>query len=266
MSATRPLRCIVLGAAGRDFHDIQTFFRTHPEFHVVAITAAQIPYISARAFPHELAGPRYAADIPIHDEARLPQLIRELDVDFVFLSYSDLSHLEVMHKASLVEAAGASFALLGPRHTQLDSRLPVIAVTASRTGAGKSPITQMLAAHLRARELRVGVLRHPMPYGDLRAELVQRFATPADFDLHHCTIEEREEYAPYVAMGMPVFAGVDYAKVLAAAETESEVILWDGGNNDYPFLRPDLWIVVVDALRPGPGPRTSPRWSETSRQ
>jgi predicted GTPase len=248
---TQPLRCIVLGAAGRDFHDVQTFFRTHPGFFVVAITAAQIPYIASRSFPRELAGPAYDADIPIVDEERLVELIRAHDVDFVFLSYSDLSHVEVMHKASIVEAAGASFALLGPKHTQLPSRRPVIAVTASRTGAGKSPITQAIARHLRAVGHRVGVLRHPMPYGVLRAQVVQRFATPEDFDRHQCTIEEREEYAPYVAMGMPIFAGVDYARVLAAAEDEADVILWDGGNNDYPFVRPDLWITVVDALRPG---------------
>jgi predicted GTPase len=246
-----PLRCIVMGAAGRDFHDVQTFFRSHPGFRVVAITAAQIPFIAERAFPRELAGPAYDADIPIHDESELVPLIREHAIDFVFLSYSDLSHAEVMHKAATVQAAGASFALLGPRHTQLASRLPVIAVTASRTGAGKSPVTQFLAAHLRARGHRVGVLRHPMPYGDLRAQVVQRFATAADLDRHQCTIEEREEYAPYVAMGLPIFAGVDYARVLAAAEAEADVILWDGGNNDTPFLRPDLWITVVDALRPG---------------
>lgn len=251
MTDTAPLRCVVMGAAGRDFHDVQTFFRTHPGFRVVAITAAQIPFIAQRAFPRELAGSAYDADIPIHDESELVALIRAHAIDFVFLSYSDLSHAEVMHKAATVQAAGASFALLGPRHTQLRSRLPVIAVTASRTGAGKSPVTQFLAAHLRARGHRVGVLRHPMPYGDLRAQVVQRFATAEDLDRHRCTIEEREEYAPYVAMGMPIFAGVDYARVLAAAEAEADVILWDGGNNDTPFLRPDLWITVVDALRPG---------------
>lgn len=248
---TEPLRCIVLGAAGRDFHDVQTFFRTHPGFRVIAITAAQIPFIEARRFPRELAGPGYDEDIPIVLESELPRLVREHDIDFVFLSYSDLSHVEVMHKAAIAQAAGASFALLGPRHTQLRSRLPVVAVTASRTGAGKSPVTQFLAAHLRAHGHRVGVLRHPMPYGDLRAQVVQRFATPEDLDRHRCTIEEREEYAPYVAMGLPIFAGVDYARVLAAAEAEADVILWDGGNNDTPFLRPDLWITVLDALRPG---------------
>jgi predicted GTPase len=215
MSEPSELRCIVMGAAGRDFHDVQTFFKSHPAFRVLAITAAQIPFIAQRAFPRELAGPSYAADIPIADESELPRLIREHEADFVFLSYSDLSHEEVMHKASLVEACGASFALLGPRHTQLRSRLPVIAVTASRTGAGKSPITQALARHLRAAGRRVGVLRHPMPYGDLRQQVVQRFATEADLDAQRCTIEEREEYAPYVAMGLPIFAGVDYARVLA---------------------------------------------------
>ncbi len=249
--AESELRCIVMGAAGRDFHDVQTFFKSHPSFRVVAITAAQIPFIASRAFPRELAGPTYEADIPIFDEAELPRLIAAHAIDFVFLSYSDLAHVDVMHKASLVEACGASFSLLGPRHTQLRSRLPVVAVTASRTGAGKSPVTQALARHLRAAGHRVGVLRHPMPYGELRAQVVQRFATPADLDAQHCTIEEREEYAPYVAMGLPIFAGVDYARALAAAEAEADVILWDGGNNDTPFLRPDLWITVVDALRPG---------------
>ena len=248
---TEPLRCIVMGAAGRDFHDIQTFFRSHPSFRVVAITAAQIPFIEARRFPRELAGPGYDEDIPIVLESELPRLVREHAIDFVFLSYSDLAHTEVMHKAAIAQAAGASFALLGPRHTQLRSRLPVVAVTASRTGAGKSPVTQFLAAHLRGGGHRVGVLRHPMPYGDLRKQVLQRFATTEDLDRHRCTIEEREEYAPYVAMGMPIFAGVDYARVLEAAEAEADVILWDGGNNDTPFLRPDLWITVVDALRPG---------------
>jgi len=246
-----PFRCIILGAAGRDFHDFQTFFRRHPDFHVVAFTAAQIPFIERRAFPRELAGPGYEADVPIHLESELPRLLRELDVDFAFLAYSDLPHEEVMHKASLVQAAGAGFALLGPRHTQLESALPVVAVTAVRTGAGKSPITQAIARHLAARGVRAAVLRHPMPYGDLRRQAVQRFATEADLDRAECTIEEREEYEPYVEAGLAVFAGVDYRSVLATAEREADAVLWDGGNNDYPFVRPDLSIVVADALRPG---------------
>jgi predicted GTPase len=246
-----PFRCIIMGAAGRDFHDFQTFFRDHHEFRVVAFTAAQIPFIEARAFPRELAGPRYPSDIPIHPESELPRLIRELTADFVFLAYSDLSYAEVMHKASLVQAEGAGFALLGPRQTQLVSARPVISVTAVRTGAGKSPIAQAVARDLASRGVRAAVLRHPMPYGDLRRQAVQRFADEADLARADCTIEEREEYEPYVEAGLVVFAGVDYRAILAAAEREAEVILWDGGNNDYAFVRPDLSIVVADALRPG---------------
>jgi predicted GTPase len=244
-------RCILLGAAGRDFHDVQTFFRERPELCVVAITAAQIPYIDARAFPRELAGPQYEADIPIFLESELPRLVAELGADLVFLAYSDLSNDEVMHKAALVQSLGASFVLLGPRQTELESRLPVIAVVAVRTGAGKSPLTQSLAKSLRDAGKRVAILRHPMPYGDLRKQAVQRFATEADLARFECTVEEREEYEPYVEAGLVVFAGVDYRSILAAAETEADVILWDGGNNDVSFLRADLTFVVVDALRPG---------------
>lgn len=240
-----------MGAAGRDFHDVQTFFRAHPGFRVVAITAAQIPFIDQRRFPRELAGPGYDADIPIELEAELPRLIREHGIDFVFLSYSDLSHAEVMHRASLVQSLGASFALLGPKHTQLVSSKVVVAVVASRTGAGKSPLTQALARHLVARGVKAGVLRHPMPYGDLRKQAVQRFATEDDLAHHDCTIEEREEYEPYVEAGLPIFAGVDYGAILRAAEAESDVIVWDGGNNDVSFLAADLTLCVVDALRAG---------------
>jgi predicted GTPase len=246
-----PFRCVILGAAGRDFHDFQTFFRDHPEFEVVAFTAAQIPFIDGRAFPRELAGPRYAADVPIYLESELPRLVRDRAVDFVFLSYSDLSHEEVMHKASLVQSTGAAFALLGPAQTQLRSSRPVISVTAVRTGAGKSPLTQAIARHLTGRGVRVAALRHPMPYGDLRRQAVQRFAREEDLAAAECTIEEREEYEPYVEAGLVIFAGVDYRAVLAAAEREADVVLWDGGNNDYPFIRPDLSLVVADALRPG---------------
>lgn len=243
--------CIIMGAAGRDFHDFQTFFRTHPDFRVVCFTAEQIPYIDQRTFPQELAGPDYDADLPIYPESELQRLIDEHQVSFVFLSYSDLAHVDVMHKASRVQAAGASFVLLGPGQTQLRSTKPVIAVTAVRTGAGKSPLSQAIAAHLVGRGLSTGVLRHPMPYGDLLRQRVQRFAAPEDLDVHECTIEEREEYAPYIERGLTVWAGVDYAAILAAAEAERDIILWDGGNNDTPFVRPDLWICVVDALRPG---------------
>ncbi len=246
-----PLRCIIMGAAGRDFHDFQTFFRGRPEFRVVAFTAAQIPFIERRTFPRELAGPGYDADLPIFPEAELPDLVRRLDADLVFFAYSDLSHEEVMHRASLAQAAGAGFALLGPKQTQLSSRLPVVSVTAVRTGAGKSPIAQAIALHLRERGVRAAVLRHPMPYGDLRRQAVQRFAAEADLDRADCTIEEREEYEPYLEAGLTVFAGVDYREIVAAAEREAEALLWDGGNNDWSFLRPDLSIVVADALRPG---------------
>jgi len=248
---SEPLRCIILGAAGRDFHDFQMFFRDRREFRVVAFTAAQIPFIEQRTFPKELAGPLYNADIPIFSEDELAALIARLKVDLVFLAYSDLAHEEVMHKASLVQACGAGFALLGPRLTQLCSGLPVVAVTAVRTGAGKSPLTQALARWLVGRGRRVAVLRHPMPYGDLRKQQTVRYATEADLDRHGCTIEEREEYEPYLEAGIAVFAGIDYRAILAEAEQDADVILWDGGNNDYSFVRPDLSIVVLDALRPG---------------
>lgn len=243
--------CIIMGAAGRDFHDFLRFFRDRPSFRVRCFTAHQIPFIEERRFPRELAGPSYDEDIPIYSEDRVADLIRELDIDFVFLAYSDLPHAEVMHRASIVQAAGASFALLGPKHTELTSSLPVISVTASRTGAGKSPLCQALVRHLSGRNKRVGVIRHPMPYGDLKRQEVQRFATVDDLTAHDCTVEEREEYAPYVEAGHVIYAGVDYAKILAAAEDESDLILWDGGNNDSSFIRADLRITVLDALRPG---------------
>jgi predicted GTPase len=243
--------CIIMGAAGRDFHDFQTFFRHNPQFHVRAFTATQIPDIEFRSFPRSLAGPEYEADIPIYPESQLAGLIDDFDIEFVFLAYSDLAHLEVMHKASIVQAAGASFVMLGPKHTQLESSKPVIAITAVRTGAGKSPISQMIAKHLSDQGRRVVVIRHPMPYGQLDRQVVQRFAEPADLDKFDCTIEEREEYEPYLELGLPVFAGVDYERILRAAEREADVIVWDGGNNDYSFLRPDLSIVILDALRAG---------------
>ncbi len=246
-----PLRCIILGAAGRDFHDFLVFFRERPGFRVVAFTAAQIPFIERRSFPRELAGPLYDADIPIFVESELAALIERLRVDLVFLSYSDLPHAEVMHKASLAQACGAGFATLGPRLTQLQSRLPVVAVTAVRTGAGKSPLAQALARALAAGARRVAVLRHPMPYGDLLGRRAIRYASETDLDRHGCTLEEREEYAPYIEAGLAVFAGVDYRAILAEAEPTADLIVWDGGNNDYPFIRPDLSIVVLDALRPG---------------
>jgi len=245
--------CIIMGAAGRDFHDFRTFFRDHPAFRVRAFTAAQIPFIAGRSYPAELAPPGYTEDIPIHDESELPRLIAELAIDFVFFAYSDLAHAEVMHRASIVQAAGASFVLLGPGHTALVSRRKVVAITATRTGAGKSPLTQWLAAALVAEGVRVAILRHPMPYGALRSQAVQRFATAADLDRYQCTIEEREEYEPYLRRGLVIFAGVDYEAVLRAAEEEAELVLWDGGNNDFSFLAADLDIVVCDALRAADG-------------
>ncbi|MFW5920425.1 MAG: GTPase [Polyangiales bacterium] len=240
-----------MGAAGRDFHDLLTFFREHPEMRVRCFTAHQIPFIDERVFPAELAPEGYDEDIPIHPEQELPDLVRRYGVSLVFLAYSDLSHDDVMHKASIVQSAGASFVLLGPAQTQLVSRLPVLSVTAVRTGAGKSPLSQAIAADLVSRGRRVAVLRHPMPYGDLRKQAVQRFATAADLDRHECTVEEREEYEPYLERGTTVWAGVDYRRILEQAEQESDVVLWDGGNNDTPFVRPDVGIVVADALRPG---------------
>jgi len=246
--------CIIMGAAGRDFHNFRTFFAAHPEFHVCAFTAAQIPFIAQRSYPQALAPEGYASDIPIHDESELPALIKALAIDFVFFSYSDLSHVEVMHRASIAQAAGASFVLLGPAHTTLVSSRKVVAITATRTGTGKSPLTQWLARTLADEGVRLATLRHPMPYGNLRAQAVQRFAALADLDLHDCTIEEREEYEPYVRQGLVIFAGVDYQAILRAAEAEADLILWDGGNNDFAFIKPDLNIVVCDALRAAHGP------------
>lgn len=244
-------QCIVMGAAGRDFHVFLSFLRGNPQFRVKAFTATQIPFIDQRSFPRSLAGPGYPDDIPIYDEAELPRLIHSHDIDFVFFAYSDIPHAEMMHKSSLVQAAGASFVMLGPDHTQLASSRPVVSITATRTGAGKSPLTQWLARLLTDRGRRVAVIRHPMPYGNLDMQRVQRFATPQDLADQQCTIEEREEYEPYVDMGIPIFAGVDYQAILDEAETDADVVLWDGGNNDFSFIRPDLDIVVVDALRAG---------------
>ncbi len=248
---TEPFNCLIMGAAGRDFHNFQTFFRSHPSFRVCAFTAAQIPNIDSRTFPRSLAGPEYPEGIPICSELQLPQLIRQFKVDFVFLSYSDLSHAEVMHKAARVQASGASFVLLGPQHTQLISSKPVISVTAVRTGAGKSPVSLWLAQGILRNGFRAAVIRHPMPYGDLETQAVQRFATFEDLDRLNCTVEEREEYQPYIENGITIFSGVDYNAILKLAEAEADIVLWDGGNNDFSFLRPTVSIVVVDALRPG---------------
>ncbi|MFZ1491020.1 MAG: hypothetical protein WAS51_13855 [Ilumatobacteraceae bacterium] len=246
-------RILILGAGGRDFHDFMTVFRDDPDVHVVAFTAAQIPGIDDRRFPAEMAGPRYPEGIPIRPEEELEQLVSDHAVDEVVLSYSDLSYASVMHLAARVQAAGAGFRLLDPDLTMLRSDKPVIAVCATRTGTGKSQTSRRIGELLRAAGLRVALVRHPMPYGNLLAMRVQRFETLADIDASDPTIEEREEYEEPVRRGLLVFAGVDYAAILAAAEAEADVVLWDGGNNDLPFFRPDLWITVDDALRAGHG-------------
>ena len=246
-----PTRVLILGAAGRDFHNFNVVFRDDPRFRVVAFTAQQIPHIAERVFPSELAGPTYPDGIPIHEEERLEQLIRELDVDTCVMSYSDVSHEDVMHLASRANAAGADFALLGASRTMLRSRRPVVAICASRTGAGKSQTCRAVVRLLREAGKRVGVLRHPMPYGDLVAARVQRFATAADLAQQHVTIEEREEYEPHIAAGSVVYAGVDYAAILQRAESDADVLVWDGGNNDTSFLAADIYITVVDPHRAG---------------
>ncbi len=243
-------RVLILGAAGRDFHDFNLVFRDDPSCEVVAFTATQIPGIGGRRYPPELAGPLYPQGIAIEDEAELEALCAREDIDRVVFAYSDLAHADVMHLASRALAAGADWSIPGPQRTMLHSVRPVIAVSAVRTGCGKSQTSRCLATELRARGRRVVALRHPMPYGDLAAQRVQRFASAADLDAADCTAEEREEYEPYVEAGCVVFAGVDYAEILAAAEDEADVILWDGGNNDLPFIAPDWHIVVTDALRP----------------
>jgi predicted GTPase len=244
-------RVLILGAAGRDFHNFNVVYRADPEYEVVAFTAQQIPHIAGRRYPHELAGDHYPEGVPIYAEVRLEELIRELEIDLCVLSYSDLSHLEVMHLASRSNASGAAFLLLGAQQTMLRSMLPVVAVTAARTGAGKSQVSRAIVQTLREAGRKPAILRHPMPYGDLVAQRVQRFATAQDLLHEHVTIEEREEYEPHIAMGSAVWAGVDYGAILEAAEREADVIVWDGGNNDTPFLKPDLHIVVLDPHRAG---------------
>lgn len=241
---------VIMGAAGRDFHNFNVVYRDNPEYLVVAFTAAQIPSIENRIYPSSLAGEHYPSGIPIIAEAQLEDFCRRQSVDQVVFAYSDVTHEYVMHRAARALAAGADFSLLGPRSTMIQSRLPVIAVSAVRTGCGKSQTSRWISRRLTDKGLRGAVLRHPMPYGDLALQGVQRFETVADMDRAECTIEEREEYEPHVAAGSVVFAGVDYARILDAAEREADVILWDGGNNDFPFIRPDLHIVLVDALRP----------------
>ncbi len=247
----RRKRVVIMGAAGRDFHTFNTVFRNDPSVEVVAFTATQIPNIDGRAYPLELAGPHYAEPIPIVPEAELGNLIRAKRVDEVVFAYSDVTHERVMNIASAVIAAGPDFRLVGLESTALVSAKPVVSVCAGRTGSGKSQTTRRVADILRGLGAKIAVARHPMPYGDLRKQVFQRFRTLRDLDKHECTIEEREEYEPHIRKKTTVFAGVDYEKILRAMEKEADVILWDGGNNDLPFFRPDLAIVVVDPHRPG---------------
>jgi predicted GTPase len=244
-------KVIILGAAGRDFHNFNMFFKNNKKFKVVAFTASQIPFISNRSYPRSLAGRLYPKGIPIYLEKYLPKLVEKYGVDEVVLAYSDLSHEDVMHKASLALSLGVDFRLMGPESTMLKSKRFVIAVCAVRTGSGKSPTSRRVCQILKSLGKKYVVIRHPMPYGDLKKMAVQRFSSKLDLDRYDCTIEEREEYEPLIETGTVVYAGVDYEKILKEAEKESEVIVWDGGNNDLPFIKPDLHIVVADARRPG---------------
>jgi predicted GTPase len=240
-----------MGAAGRDFHNFNVYFRNKPEYEVVAFTATQIPGIEGRTYPPSLSGSLYPAGVPILPESELPKIVNEKNVELVILAYSDISHEEVMHKASLALACGADFRLMGPKTTMLKSKLPVVAVCAVRTGAGKSPVSRSVSRSLKKLMGRVVVIRHPMPYGDLSEQVCERFASYEDLKRYDCTIEEREEYEPHIDIGNVVYAGVDYEKILREAEKEADVILWDGGNNDMSFYKPDLQIVVADPLRAG---------------
>ena len=245
------IRTLIMGAAGRDFHNFNVFFRDNSDYEVVAFTATQIPDIEGRTYPTELAGKLYPKGIPIFAETDLLKLIREKKVDQVIFAYSDVPHEVVMHKASAVLAAGADFRLMGTKTTQLKSSKPVVSVCAVRTGSGKSQTTRRVSLILRAMGYKVAAIRHPMPYGDLVKQAVQRFADYSDLNKHECTIEEREEYEPHLDNGVIVYAGVDYEKILRQAEQEVDIILWDGGNNDFPFYVSDLQIVVADPHRPG---------------
>jgi len=244
-------RILIMGAAGRDFHNFNVYFRDNPAYEVVAYTATQIPNIEGRTYPPELAGKLYPAGIPIYPESEIDRLIREQDIDQVVFAYSDVPHEYVMHKASQVLAVGAGFRLMGIRETMLKAKAPVVSVCAVRTGSGKSQTSRRTSDILRDMGKKLVVVRHPMPYGDLVRQACQRFASYEDLDKHDCTIEEREEYEPHLDRGTIVYAGVDYERILRQAEQEAEVILWDGGNNDLPFYQPDLHIVVTDPLRAG---------------
>jgi len=245
------IKVVIMGAAGRDFHNFNVYFRNNDVYEVVAFTATQIPGIEGRIYPPELAGPNYPKGIPIYSEEELPKLIKEHDVDQVIFAYSDVSHEYVMHKASIALASGADFRLMGPKTTMLKAKVPVVSVGAVRTGSGKSQTSRQVAKILKNKGLRVVVIRHPMPYGDLRKQIWERFASYGDLDRYECTIEEREEYEPHIDNGIIVYAGVDYGKILEEAEKEADVIVWDGGNNDLPFYKSDLHIVVADPHRAG---------------
>jgi predicted GTPase len=245
------IRVLIMGAAGRDFHNFNVYFRNNNTYEVVAFTATQIPGIESRTYPTELAGPDYPKGIPIHPEEELPKLIKEHDIDQVIFAYSDVSHEYVMHKASIALASGADFRLMGPKTTMLKAKVPVVSVGAVRTGSGKSQTSRQVAKILKNKGLKVVAIRHPMPYGDLRKQVWERFASYEDLDKYECTIEEREEYEPHIDNGIIVYAGVDYGKILEEAEKEAEIIVWDGGNNDLPFYKPDLNIVVADPHRAG---------------
>jgi len=244
-------RTLIMGAAGRDFHNFNVYFRDNPSYDVVAFTATQIPGIEGRVYPPVLSGERYPKGIEILPEAELASLIEKKDIDLVVLAYSDLANEDVMHKASIVLAAGADFRLMGPKTTMIKSKLPMISVCAVRTGAGKSTVSRAVSRALKKQVGRVVAIRHPMPYGDLAEQVCERFATYDDLNKYKCTIEEREEYEPHIDAGNVVYAGVDYSKILQEAEKEADVVIWDGGNNDLPFYKPDLQIVVLDPLRPG---------------
>jgi len=244
-------KVIIMGAAGRDFHNFNVYFRNNDAYEVVAFTATQIPGIAERGYPPELAGANYPNGIPIYPEEELPNLIKQHDVDEVVFAYSDVPHEYVMHKASMVLANGADFRLMGPKTTMLEAKVPLVSVCAVRTGSGKSQTSRQIAKILKNKGLRVVAIRHPMPYGDLTKQVWQRFATYEDLDKHECTIEEREEYEPHIDNGIIVYAGVDYEKILREAEKEADVIVWDGGNNDLSFYKSDLHVVVADPHRAG---------------
>jgi len=244
-------KVIIMGAAGRDFHNFNVYYRNNPQYEVVAFTATQIPGIEKRGYPPELAGPNYPKGIPIYPEDMLPEIIEKFSVEEVVFAYSDVSHEYVMHRASIALAHGADFRLMGPSTTMVKSKVPVVSVCAVRTGSGKSQTSRKVARILKKLGFKVVVIRHPMPYGDLTKQVCQRFASYEDLDKYDCTIEEREEYEPHIDNGIIVYAGVDYEKILHEAEKEADIIVWDGGNNDIPFYHTDMHIVVTDSHRPG---------------